>query len=106
MIEEIFDDRAEQLDVAAANCATRNEVDDFAQRGILFVVIARTIAARLHLRDLGGGQAKEEEVLCADFLADFDIRAVERANGERAVERKLHVARAAGFLARGGDLLG
>ena len=42
----------------------------------------------------------------ADFLEDFDVGAVERADGERAVEGELHVARAGGFLARGGDLLG
>ena len=42
----------------------------------------------------------------ADFLEDFDVGAVERADGERAVERELHVAGAGGFLARGGDLLG
>ena len=71
-----------------------------------FVVIARPIAARFHLRDFGGGEAEEEEILRADFLADLDIRAVERADGERAVERKLHVAGAARFLAGGGDLLG
>ena len=74
--------------------------------GVLLVVIARAIAARFHLRDLGGGEAEEEEILRADFLADFDIRAVERADGERAVERELHVAGAARFLAGGGDLLG
>jgi hypothetical protein len=39
-------------------------------------------------------------------VADFDIRTVERADGERAVERKFHVACAARFLARSGNLLG
>ena len=74
--------------------------------GVLLVVIARPVAARFHLGDFGGGEAEEEEILRADFLADFDVRAVERADGERAVERELHVAGAARFLAGGGDLLG
>jgi hypothetical protein len=41
-----------------------------------------------------------------DLLADLDVGAVERADGERAVERQLHVAGARGLLAGGGDLLG
>jgi hypothetical protein len=45
VIEKILDKRAEQLDLAAAKCATRNEIDRFAQRGILLVIIARAIAA-------------------------------------------------------------
>jgi hypothetical protein len=35
VIEEIFDKRAEQLDVAASECATGYEVDDFAQPSLL-----------------------------------------------------------------------
>jgi hypothetical protein len=45
VMEEILDKRAEWLGVAAAECSTRDEVNDFAQRGILFVMIAPTIAA-------------------------------------------------------------
>ena len=56
--------------------------------------------------DLGGRQAEDEDVLRADMLADLDIGAVERADGERAVERELHVAGAGGFHAGGRDLLG
>ncbi len=49
---------------------------------------------------------EDEDVLVADFLADFDVGAVHGADGERAVEGELHVARAGGFGAGGGDLLG
>ena len=61
VIEEILDDRAEQLDITAAEGAAGDEVDDFAQRCILLVIIARTIPIRLHLRDLGGGEPEEEK---------------------------------------------
>ena len=57
-------------------------------------------------RDLLGGQAEDEDVLRADVLADLDVGAVERADGERAVERELHVAGARGLHARRRDLLG
>ncbi len=43
---------------------------------------------------------------CADALADLDVGAVERADGQRAVERELHVAGAGRFHAGGRDLLG
>ena len=49
---------------------------------------------------------EEKEVLWTDFLADFHIRAVKSANSERAVKREFHVACAARFLARRGNLLG
>ena len=40
------------------------------------------------------------------MVADFDIGAVERADGQRAVQRELHVAGAGGFHAGGRNLLG
>ena len=46
VIEQILDDRAEELGVAAAERAAGDEVDDFAQRRVLLVMIARPIAAR------------------------------------------------------------
>ena len=41
-----------------------------------------------------------------DVLADLDIGAVQRADGQGPVERKLHVAGAGGFHAGGRNLLG
>ena len=52
------------------------------------------------------GQAEEEEVFRADFFADFDVGAVESADGERAVHGELHVAGAGGFFAGERDLFG
>ena len=106
VIEQVFNDRTEQLGVAAAERTAGDEVDHFAQRRVLIVIIARAIATGLHLSDFRGREAEEEEILRADFLADFDVRTVERADGERPVERELHIAGAARFLAGGGDLLG
>ena len=52
------------------------------------------------------GQAEQEEVLLAGFLGHLDGRAVARADGQRAVHHELHVARAAGLVAGGRDLVG
>ena len=56
--------------------------------------------------DFGRGQAEDEDVVVADQIADLDVGAVERADGQRAVQRHLHVAGAGGLHAGGGNLLG
>src|SRR5690242_5043380 len=66
---------------------------------------ARVEALTAALLDLIGLQAEDEDVLVSDMVADFDIGAVERADGKRAIERKLHVAGARSLHARGRDLL-
>ena len=75
----------------------------------LEVVVAgdhrRGVVALAHRGDLLGGVAEEEEVLVAGLLADLDVGAVERADGQRAVHHELHVAGAGGLLAGGRDLL-
>src|SRR5690606_16545825 len=56
--------------------------------------------------DLGRAVAEDEDVVFADVVVDLDVGAVHRADGERAVECQLHVARTGRFGAGGGDLLG
>jgi hypothetical protein len=55
---------------------------------------------------LVGGHPEEKEVLGPHPFADFHIGAVERADGQRAVQREFHVAGARGLLAGGRDLFG
>src|SRR5665647_1318421 len=66
----------------------------------------RVVAGGHEVGDFGLGEPEEEEVVVADELADLDVRAVERADGECAVERELHVPGAGGLLAGERDLLG
>ena len=70
------------------------------------MICARLVAVGAALGDLLGGQAEDDDVVVADALLDLDIGAVERADGDRAVQRELHVAGAGGFHAGGRDLLG
>ncbi len=55
---------------------------------------------------LSGGEPEQEHVFLAGFLRHFDRGSVARSDGQRAVHHELHVAGAAGFVARGRDLLG
>src|SRR5215469_9182917 len=64
------------------------------------------VSAALQFPDLLDRQPEQEEVLCANFLADLHIGTVKGTDREGAVESKLHVAGTAGLLAGHGDLLG
>ena len=88
------------------NSPAARAVDDLAQVGVGFVIGAGIVARGFFLLDLLRGEAEEEEVVGADLLADFDVGAVEGADGERAVHGELHVAGAGGFHAGERDLLG
>ena len=65
--------------------------------------IASVAAALLHLVRL---ETEDKDVVHPDTIANLDIGPVEGPNRERAVERKLHVARAGRFHPCGRDLLG
>src|SRR5215475_5131890 len=47
-----------------------------------------------------GLQAEDKNIFLADLLHDLDIGTVERADGQSAIHRKLHVARPGGFTPR------
>ena len=55
------------------------------------VRVIAPLPQRLHLVS---GHAEEEHIVVTDPVADLDVRAVERAEGDRAVDHELHVARA------------
>ena len=52
------------------------------------------------------GVAEDEDVFFADGIQDFDVGAVQRADGECAVQCEFHVAGAAGFGTGERDLFG
>ena len=86
--------------------ATADACDGCLQFVIAVVVVPRIIAAALEIHDFLCCQAEQEEVLCADFLANFDIGAVQGADRQGTVHGELHVTGSRGFLAGSGDLLG
>ena len=53
------------------------------------------------LRHLFCAQAEDEDVLFTDLVADLDVRSIQRADGQRAIECHLHVARSGRLLAGG-----
>ena len=68
-------------------------------------MVARPVAGALQLENLLRGKAEEEEVIGPHLVADLDVCAVERADGQGAVQGELHVACTARLFAGGGDLL-
>jgi len=90
-VQQAVEKRTEEILVAPCEGARSDEVKHFPQGGIFLGDFLRTVSAELQFPDLFHRQPKQEEVLCADFLADF--HAVEGTNGDGAVERKLHVCR-------------
>ena len=59
---------------------------------VLVVHVPRVVRAA-HRVELLDRFAEQEEVVRPDGLADLDVRAVERADGQRAVQGELHIAR-------------
>ena len=52
-----------------------------------------------------GGQSEYEDIVLAHAVADLDIRTVEGADRQRAIQRQLHVSGAGRFHPGGRDLL-
>ena len=97
--------RREDARLVAAEVIGENQVQRRAGLRLVVIVPLRIVPAA------AGGhlvrrQAEEEEILLARFLRHLDGRAVARADGQRPVHHELHVARAAGLVARGRDLVG
>ena len=103
---EAFEDRLEDVEFAGREEVGADELERaFQQRGFLheFVRTVPPLAELFHLVDV---HAEDEDVVLADLVSDLDVRAVERADRERAVQGELHVA-GAGRLGSGkGNLLG
>ena len=74
---------------ARVRCVNRHGIIDFAD-GVQFI----------------HGRAEGEIVFLARLFEDFDVRAVARAQRNRAVQHQLHIAGAAGLRARGRNLFG
>ena len=105
LVEQGVPDRVEEPRLAAVEVAREDQVEGLAGLVLVLVVPARVVPAP-RAGDLLGGQAEQEHVLLAGLLGDLDGGAVAGADGQGAVHHELHVARAAGLVAGGRDLLG
>ena len=84
----------------------RDRVERRFQFRVVFVKVPGIVALPAQGGDLRRGAAEDEDVFAPDLLHDFDVGAVQGADGQRAVEGQLHVAGARGLHAGRGDLLG
>ena len=82
--EKLRDDRAKDVFVAAREMSRRDGIDH--------AIRARMVAVRQQLHDFVSAQSEDEDVLWPDFIANLDVRAVQSADRQRAVQRQLHVA--------------
>lgn len=73
---------------------------------LVFYAISAIVAFRFQGFHLFNRVAEDKDVLLTHLLSDFHVSAIQRPDGQRAVQRQLHVAGARGFFTRGGDLLG
>jgi hypothetical protein len=85
MPEKVVDKRAKKICVALAKCAGDNKVQDVTEHGVLLVIGARPVSFRPQLSDLLHSETKKEKVVVTDFLANFNVGAVECSDGASAV---------------------
>src|SRR5690606_14213013 len=104
--DQIIDQGVEKGGIFRAEITGPEKFDDGHEARILIDVFQRIVTGRALGHDLLGGQAEQEEILGSHLFADFDVGAVEGAYGQGTVDRELHVTRAAGLFAGGGNLLG
>src|SRR5262249_15060029 len=96
--------RSEDARLVAAEMVREHQVDRRAGLRLVVVVPAGGVPAAAR-GDLLGGEAKEGEVVFTSLLGHLNRRAVTCPDRQRAVHHELHVARAAGLVAGGGDLV-
>ena len=106
MVAQRIDDRTEDLGVAVSEMSVGNEVQHFGELGVPLDVGRRVVALGVDAGHFLLIQSEQEEVLRARLLQHLHVGAVERADGQRAIDHELHVPRAGGLFARGRDLLG
>ena len=107
VVEEVVAQGSEHIGpFARSEVVGAEPVDDGGEFGISFVEFPRVVSVLDEFGHLFDGVAEDENIVVADLFADFDIGAVERADGDGSVEGEFHVAGAGGFFAGRGDLLG
>src|SRR5262249_35462032 len=94
--QERLDNVPEQATILGAEEPVANLLDGPTEFGMLRVVLPG-IVVRCERVHLCSSEAEDKHVVVADLLADLDVGAVHRADGEGAVEGELHVARAGGL---------
>jgi hypothetical protein len=77
--EKLRDDRAEDVFVAAREMSRGGGVDD--------AIRSRMVPLSQKLHDFVGAQTEDEDVLRPDFIANLDIRSIESADRQRAIQR-------------------
>src|SRR5262249_38013140 len=75
-VQQAVEKRTEEVLVVRYESARSDEVEHFPQGGISLGDFLRTVSAELQFPDLFHRQPKQQEVICADILSDFHLRAL------------------------------
>ena len=90
---------------AHAADAVSKHIDHAADAVVIAIILSGLVAALVKAVHLIARKTEDEDIILAHALKDLHVCAVHRADGDRAVDHKLHVARTRGFLTRHADLL-
>ena len=82
-----------------------DQIEGLFEFRIRLIIVARPITTGFNCLHLVGGQTEEEEILMTHLVADFDVRAVQGADGQGPIHGEFHVAGAGGLHPGGGNLL-
>ena len=99
-VEECLVQVLERLAVKALAESIHRLADDV----VVLVLVSRVVAGSAQAVDLGRRHAEEDDVVVAHCVVNFHVRAVQRAEGDGAVDHKLHVGGAGSLCTRKGDL--
>ena len=104
-VEQPVDQRTMSMRIARRKCSTTDCIENRREHRVGAVDRSRIVAPRSPGADLRLVEAEDEDVVRADRVADLDVRAIERADRQRAVQRELHIAGARCFGSGRGNLL-
>ena len=76
----------EQAGIATRERTRSDQVHDATQFRILRMDCSRVVPFCSELHDLLGGQPEQEKIINSNFLAYFDVGAVQRADGQGSIQ--------------------
>ncbi len=92
--------------VAAAELPALQRFQHRIQLLVFLAPFQRIVAFGFQRFHLFNGMTEDKDILFTHLLGNLDVRAVQRPDSERAIQRQLHIAGAGGFLTGSRNLLG
>src|SRR5882672_5842003 len=104
--EQGIDDGPVPVRLTAAESSVCDIVQGPSERLVFFVMLPWIVTALAQPSDLGCTVSEYEDVVRADRVAYLDVGSVLGPDGQRPIQRQLHIAGTRGLRTGGGNLLG